>query len=656
MKFLLAMIMAACLQVAAAAVNAAASDAFAVQRWTKADGLPGNRVVGLSRTENGHLLVSTPDGDVCFDGISFYSCGKTKQDKGLGEDRNDQSRSSFNVQRELCRLEETSGIVWAGTDGDGLLRIRQRRLTPETPKRDERGNVFFKDSSGRIWNAVEQEGVACLAPDGTRSTFGAAEGFLAKDISSFAETPDGDIWVGSNGMGLWRISGGVVARMYFSDDEECNYVQTLFCDSEGKLWVCSNGSIVTCINAGDSKSVSLERDGDSAAISFCEEPMGRIWLATGRKWLSFLTSDFSEYIDGIADNLQIDEFQSSAGMKSPCVVIGGKEESFVFDSDDEVSFSYASDSPGAADCVEFSSRLSPVEPDWVDVGKSRNRSFRQLVPGKYKFEVRARLPLGEWGKASAVEFTVDPVFYETIPFVAAVSLMAVVLFFAAVRGVYVYRLRKRLASIRQREMLSIERARIARDIHDDVGARLTRISMLISMAAERGGEISGIADEVRDVVLALDEVVWAVEPRNDTLSSFVDYVYNYAESFVSSSNLGIRVKLSPELPDAKLSSVVRHAVFMCIKEALNNTVKHASASHVFIAMEAIGDRVKIRIGDDGKGFDSLRKGGNGLLNMGARMKEIGGFFAVGPRSGGGTEVEFSFPIEKKWSMAWKKKQ
>ena len=180
--------------------------------------------------------------------------------------------------------------------------------------------------------------------------------------------------------------------------------------------------------------------------------------------------------------------------------------------------------------------------------------------------------------------------------------------------------------------------------------------MLISMAAERDSEISGIADEVREVVRALDEVVWAVEPRNDTLSAFVDYVYNYAENFVSSSNLGIRAKFPPEAPEAKLSSVVHHAVFMCIKEALNNTVKHAEASYVFIAMETVCDKVEIRIGDDGKGFASTRKGGNGLLNMRTRMEEIGGSFEIGPRHGGGTEAVFSFPVGKKWSLAWKKEQ
>lgn len=656
MKFLLAMCVCACVRVCAAAIDAASSDAFAVQRWTEADGLPRNRVVGLSRTENGHLLVSTSGGDVYFDGVEFYPCRKSK-DAVAGVERNKNFEiESQNGQREVCWLDEAGGIVWIGTDGDGLLRMRQRSVVPEIPELDEKGNIVFKDSSGRIWRGIEQEGVSSLMPDGTSRIFGVGEGFLAKDITSFAETPDGDIWAGSDGMGLWRISGDEVTRLHFSDDEACNHVQALFCDSEGSLWVCSDGDIVTRINGGESMSVRLERARGSVALAFREEPMGRIWLATGGKWLSFLAVDFRERSEEVVDDLQIDEFESSVGMKAPNVVINTGRGSFSFDADDEVSFGYASDSPGTADCAEFSSRLTPVESDWIVAGKSRSRSFGKLVPGRYKFEVRARLPLGGWGKVSSAEFTVSPMFYETIPFVVVVSLLAMIFGVASVRGVFAYRLRKRLASIRQREVLSIERARIARDIHDDVGARLTRISMLISMAAERDSEVSGIADEVREVVRALDEVVWAVEPRNDTLSAFVDYVYNYAENFVSSSNLGIRAKFPPEAPEAKLSSVVRHAVFMCIKEALNNIVKHAEASYVFIAMETVCDKVEIRIGDDGKGFASTRKGGNGLLNMRTRMEEIGGSFEIGPRHGGGTEAVFSFPVGKKWSLAWKKKQ
>ena len=653
MKFLLAMCVCACFRVCAAAVDAASSDAFAVQRWTEADGLPGNRIVGLSRAENGHLLVSTSGGDVYFDGIAFYPCRKPKEAIADVELHKGFEMASSNRQRESCRLEEKGGIVWIGTDGDGLLRMRQRSVVPEIQKPDENGNVVFKDSSGRIWRSVEQEGVSLLSPDGTSRIFGAGEGFLAKDVTSFAETPDGDIWAGSDGMGLWRISGDEVTRLHFSDDEACDHVQALFCDSEGSLWVCSNGDIVTCINGGESKSIRLERARGSVALAFREEPMGRIWLATGGKWLSFLSTDFREHYEGGVDDFRIDEFESSVGMKAPNVVVNAGNGPFSFDTDDEVSFSYALDSPGTADYAEFSSRLTPIENDWIDAGKSRRRSFGRLAPGRYKFEVRARLPLGGWGKVSGAEITVSPMFYETVPFVVAISLLAMVFGVVAVRGVFAYRLRKRLASIRQRDVLSVERARIARDIHDDVGARLTRISMLISMAAERDDEISGIADEVRDVVRALDEVVWAVEPRNDTISSFVDYVYNYAESFVSSSNLGIRARFPPELPEARLSSVMRHAVFMCIKEALNNAVKHAEASHVFIAMETFGDKVEIRIGDDGKGFVSPREGGNGLLNMRTRMEEIGGLFEIGLRPSGGTEVVFSFSVEKKWSLACK---
>ena len=212
MKFLLAMCVCVCLRVCAAAIDAASSDAFAVQRWTEADGLPRNRVVGLSRAENGHLLVSTSGGDVYFDGVEFYPCRKFKDAVAGVESNKNFEIESQNGQREVCWLDEAGGIVWIGTDGDGLLRMRQRSVVPEIQKPDENGNVVFKDSSGRIWRSVEQEGVSLLSPDGTSRIFGAGEGFLAKDITSFAETPDGDIWAGSDGMGLWRISGKLGVR------------------------------------------------------------------------------------------------------------------------------------------------------------------------------------------------------------------------------------------------------------------------------------------------------------------------------------------------------------------------------------------------------------------------------------------------------------
>ena len=154
-----------------------------------------------------------------------------------------------------------------------------------------------------------------------------------------------------------------------------------------------------------------------------------------------------------------------------------------------------------------------------------------------------------------------------------------------------------------------------------------------------------VADEVRGVARALDEVVWAVEPRNDTLFGLSDYIFRHAERLTGAAGLHLRADIPVELPDVPVTSAVRHAVFLCMKESLNNVVKHAHARTVFLAMSVEDGEVRMAVGDDGVGYGGPRTGGNGMRNMRERMESIGGRFAVGPRKGGGCEVTFTFRAE-----------
>jgi signal transduction histidine kinase len=172
--------------------------------------------------------------------------------------------------------------------------------------------------------------------------------------------------------------------------------------------------------------------------------------------------------------------------------------------------------------------------------------------------------------------------------------------------------------------------------------------MLAGVAGESGGRLAEVAEDVRDVVRALDEVVWALEPRNDTLSSFVDYLYDYAESYTESAGLRLRADIPIELQDLPMSSKVRHAVYLCVKEALNNVVKHSGARTAFVAISVSRVDVRVSVGDDGEGFANPRRGGNGIANMHERMERIGGEFEIGQRTGGGCEVVFLFNLA--WGM------
>lgn len=215
---------------------------------------------------------------------------------------------------------------------------------------------------------------------------------------------------------------------------------------------------------------------------------------------------------------------------------------------------------------------------------------------------------------------------------------------------------RRLAHAEQRNVLEQERARIAQDLHDELGSLLTRISLL-------GGLLRGDKDKPEQIeahakkishaadqtVRSLEEIVWAVRPGNDTLPGLVDYMAHFANELFEGNATRCRLDLPNELPARTLHPDTRHNIFLIVKEALNNTLKHAGAGTVHVQVQVEGHQLVILIADDGRGFDPgrVRDGGehNGLENMRRRAAAVGGQLRVTSRPGGGTQVEFrlNFP-------------
>ncbi len=232
---------------------------------------------------------------------------------------------------------------------------------------------------------------------------------------------------------------------------------------------------------------------------------------------------------------------------------------------------------------------------------------------------------------------------------------AVTVMLAAVGGtVRIVEKRKYQSQLRQAEQeraLERERARIAQDLHDELGSLLTRISLLggllrsdmnnpgqVEATAEK---ISGAADQT---VRALEEIVWAVRPGSDTLQSLVDYIAHFAIELFEGNSTRCRLDLPADLPTHTLHPDVRHNIFLIIKEALNNALKHAGGSVVQVQIRIEAGKLKILIGDNGKGFDAQASAANsernGLENMRRRALAVGGQLEVTSAPGIGTRVEF----------------
>jgi len=204
----------------------------------------------------------------------------------------------------------------------------------------------------------------------------------------------------------------------------------------------------------------------------------------------------------------------------------------------------------------------------------------------------------------------------------------------------------------QQRALAQERARIARDLHDDLGSSLTEISMLATASpglklpeAEAEERLETIAAKSRSLVYAVDEIVWAVDPDRDTLASVARYLASYTEEYLAGLKVACRVQIPNSFPDQVVSGEARHHLFLAVKEAINNSVRHGGASEINFRVRVEDDQLWVLITDNGSGFDTLdRSNGHGLSNLRTRLEQLHGRCELESSPGAGTTVSLRLPL------------
>jgi signal transduction histidine kinase len=222
---------------------------------------------------------------------------------------------------------------------------------------------------------------------------------------------------------------------------------------------------------------------------------------------------------------------------------------------------------------------------------------------------------------------------------------------------------------KERWLLQRERARIAREIHDDIGARMTQLVLHGEVAqsglpdgSETQLQLVQICEEARGLLSTMDEILWAINPRRDTLRDFAAYVCNYAQEFLKPTQIQCLFELDPEMSAAAFNLPLRRSLLMAIKETLNNAVKHSEATKLRLQIQWQGQRLVVVVQDNGKGFDPamIKSERNGLTNMAQRMAELGGSCLVTSQPGKGCRVEFSISLKHlrrhPWDWIWNAKQ
>jgi signal transduction histidine kinase len=208
---------------------------------------------------------------------------------------------------------------------------------------------------------------------------------------------------------------------------------------------------------------------------------------------------------------------------------------------------------------------------------------------------------------------------------------------------------------KERWLLQRERARIAMDVHDDIGSRMTHLVLNGEVAqgevpvdSRARAQLEQICDEARGVLSSIDEILWALNPRRDTLQDFADYVCDYTQKFLAPTSIACVFEVDTETLDAVADLPLRRSLLMVIKETLNNAIKYSEATELHLQIGRQKHNLVVVVADNGKGFDMLaiRPGARGVGNMSKRMQELGGSCRITSQVGKGCRIEFCIPLRR----------
>jgi len=574
-------------------------------------------------------------------------------------------------------LVDRAGQVWAGTKS-GLT-----RSTPDAPfvfrsvsgiaresiralAEDPQGSIWAGADDGRLYR-ISEAGTMSYQPDDTE---------LPHAIWSLLTDEDGTVWVGTFRGGLLRFRDGQFTRYGKEDGLPDNVISQMLPDAVGNLWFGSQIGIFKVPRAafedyvpGESVSLPVMTFGRSDGLpslqcssgyqpAACRGADGRLWFTTVKGAVS--VSPGTVRPNPLPPPVVIEE-----------ILIDKKRLNVVMPHPDEVppqvkrfdaARGYLEIEPGrhqleihytglslvASDRVRFRYQLAGTDLGWFDAGMQRYAQFNFLPPGHYRFQVTACNSDGVWNETGqSLTLVILPHVYETWWFQALVAALAAVLVAGAARYVATRRLHQKMEQLARQQAVERERTRIAKDIHDDLGANLTLIAVLGDLAKREKAEerIEKMASTARQSVKSLDEIVWAVNPRNDTLAHLIDYTGQFAVDYLRAAGLRCLLDFPEHAPLREVPTSMRHNLFLAVKEALQNVVKHAHATAVWLRIRITSQQLRIEVEDNGHGFESAPDDAlaDGLRNMRQRMEEIGGTCTVKSQPGKGTEITLELP-------------
>ena len=497
------------------------------------------------------------------------------------------------------------------------------------------------------------------------------------NLSKAIEDDNGNIWITDLSGGLFKYSPqqGTIENIITGRRLSNEYI------INGKLWTVSAQEIFAVDIISNKIEIYLLPEGKNKyEYDFIPGDNGYLWIATKNGLLAFNTAiqQFQHFTedDGLYSNLAdisfarlsngnilmaggtyattfspdiVLENKSIAPLIFTSALVGEKEKFFQANSLDlswdekNISLNWALLNFSNPSGNIYYYKLDDVDKDWQRAGNRGQANFNSLEPGEYIFHYKAATPGGMMSDEKTITLIINPPWWRTWWFRLLGIVIAGLLFFFIVRYISQRNLKERILRLEKEQAVEKERNRISRDMHDELGSGLTKIAVLsevIKTQKNTGDNIDKISETARTLVDNLDEMVWALNPKNDSLDKLAAYIAEYAHQYLEDTGITCSVDLPLEIKPLQLSEEKRRNIFMVVKEFLNNTVKHSGAKNLYVRLTQNENAFEIYLKDDGKGVDEnvLNGLGNGLKNMQQRIEDIGGKLKLGSSPGEGTSL------------------
>jgi len=568
---------------------------------------------------------------------------------------------------------DREGRLWVGTDA-GLACWDDREWRWFDRQSGLTGNqitAIADDANGSLWIGTARDGLNRWR-EGVFTALHETNGLPSENITSLRTDRDGVLWVGT-GNGLGRLHDGRWTRFGIKDGLASDRISYLIEDERDNLWIGSNLGLmrvakkslansafgkapaISCRVYGQNDGLPTSECTQGSQPAACRTPDGHLWFPTISGLVTFDPAQLQPNTNPppvAIESVLLDDVEQNTNR----LATSGLGSLTLPAEAQRLEIFYTSLNLAAPEGARFRYWMEGLEENWNSPTEVRRASYSRLPHGEYRFHVTASNEDGVWNATGvSLAITVLPPFWQKPWFIAAATLGVLGLVAATVYFISTQKLQRQLALMRQQEALEKERARIARDLHDQLGANLTQVALLGEMAEsdkdvpqEVEAHAQQIAKTARETSTALDEIVWAANPRNDTLEGLVNYACKYAQDYFALAGLRYRLEVPGQLPATVIPPDLRHNVFLAFKESVNNVVKHARASEVKIRLRLNESRFTLEIEDDGRGPGeaATKTGRNGLLNMRKRMEDVGGEFTLEPGAARGTRVRLTAPLGK----------